>query len=1821
MNATNDAVSSTGVGELRLASSIAAADARLVVNDSLLGRDIYLDEDLYVPRTIEQRVIDHVQVAADRRKPIVVIGEAGRGKTSLLWHLYSYFHAIADWEAWFIKSTMLVGSSKDEKSKSRLSLDVMVDGVQTSIRAGRRPLLFIDTVDLLLHNESSRDFLVGLILRLDGLGCQTVLSTRPQEVSRLNALEFRRVTLLNYEGGELEKAITKHVNRFYSESVRDDNARQVADILEAVARGVPLREVCENPLTLRMLFTIYRPAKIPPDINVFELYQQYWSCRVESDLRAGSPFTPPGAVNADDCAELVALAMLAEGTPEISTQRVKQLLAELNCPYEHVGILNARSVLHSSSTGLTTFFHQTFFEHSAARGMIRKISPEPLRLMQKRLGTRRDDLFVTPIYEQALLLADDLGYSSREEADSAIAELFESESLPALMSALYVYCHRRNVAASTKFAARAALRKSEEAIHIRFLELAPNIPNTRLGDLFEELNVIWETASDRTKDHLVDLLKRLVPRDWKRVETFFEHRTLTTWAFGQENPSNIARKVLDVITAMSFYDPGWSWTQLVEFCGVSIPRSGGRDLLIALVNFLADNANLFEPKSIASRFERDTASLTLDRARDFHELGMSIGKLWAIEWTANQRPITSILSEIDTTDQVVKAVTRTRGLSQILLQASESEALTALEHLQQESNQYNLSLWIDYVLPEWLESTELSSTNSLTTPYLFAYVTRVFKDETIEWPVKAPFVEAIRYTTLSTRSLSVLIPPDVFSDPKLWIDTQRLAVIFGDAHLLGHPGPQAAIPFLKENPSAYANSVSKIILPSLMKRILESERMMDTFFEIALEFDEVAQIMRALEVIPNPSPPMFRKWSTLVRDRCLAVLRTSLSPQKRRYAILIWEELLKRGTPPVHELNELRSFMKTEVDPRVRGPLLSIIGRSTAGMSYGLNEVFELLEPLAQGTNLDLRRRAMLAISNVVTEFPDDISVHAFRVLDNALTPPLDAQRLCSLRSIIERLVESNPDVAAELSLKLISGAHKGGLGSAGRHKMFGRLKRTIRLVVKHSSRQRRLEFSGLVPELDRILGCLVTDAICHEALTELSPELDELLKRKVAGDIKQIILRYRYTQERSLGGGTWPEIYDLILQSSKSRKQAMKLPGSITIQGDNYGHIQQGGENNIQYLAPEARSFSGRVPDSEARPSLQTRWLAGGGMSDKLNVLLLAANSVDTVDSRAVDQVQAIDEAINSASRRSCFKIKIGPALRVSGLGTSLLNHPAQILHISGHSRETEGLILENDRGAVAKVQCAQLIDVLLSAGSNLQLVFFNFCHSAECAKKISARIDFALGFEGQISVESSMAFAPAFYFALASGQSIQKAVDYGKSVLGLEGRPDAETIVLHVRDGADASKSLFESTTRANNLNLILERVVRGVGSENDWASLKEALDDGVLMLTQQTTENPGDQNADLAVSFTENSGIVQANLAPTLYRRVIENLRPVPPGIKPPPPPRIFIGREDALHHVRRLLIANQREPGRENITVVSGWPGVGKTSLVNALGHDAEIGRTFKDGVLWVSLEQKPNLISEMAKWGRALGSDEILRAPTVTEATALLARLLNNRRMLLIVDDVWDTGHASVFTDAAGEQCSVMVGTRLPKVAKALTTDQNQLYTLPVLTEEFALQVLRILVPEVVSKNEQACLELVRDIECLPLALHVAAGLLRSEASMGWAVNDLIEKIRKGTELINNQAPKDRIEKDGVIPSVSSLLHRSTDVLDKFTRDCFICLGAFAPKPATFDLSALEAVWQVDDPRPAVRALVDHGLLEPAGSGRFQMHRILVDHARSLLGEQ
>jgi nucleoside phosphorylase len=338
-------------------------------------------------------------------------------------------------------------------------------------------------------------------------------------------------------------------------------------------------------------------------------------------------------------------------------------------------------------------------------------------------------------------------------------------------------------------------------------------------------------------------------------------------------------------------------------------------------------------------------------------------------------------------------------------------------------------------------------------------------------------------------------------------------------------------------------------------------------------------------------------------------------------------------------------------------------------------------------------------------------------------------------------------------------------------------------------------------------------------------------------------------------------------------------------------------------------------------------------------------------------------------------------------------------------------------------------------------------------------------------------------------------------------------------------------------------------------------------------------------------------------------------------PPPKPQIFLGREEEMTELKRRLgiLRETESSGPEQVlTAVRGWPGIGKTATATMLARDSDITNAFPDGVLWTSLGPSPNLLSELASWGRALGTDEILRAPTLKEAAALLASLIRNRRMLLIVDDVWEVEHLVPFREARGEQCALLITTRQPGVVSGLSLSDDAVYNLPALTEDRALELLRILAPTVVAEHSDECTELVRDIECLPLALHVAGRMLNAESKLGWGVADLLKDLREGAKLIEAKAPADMMDYETqTIPTVAALLKKSTDRLDDLTRDCFAFLGPFAPKPATFDLNAMKAVWSVDDPRPIARTLVERGLLEPVGA-RFQMHALLVAHAFSLL---
>ena len=92
----------------------------------------------------------------------------------------------------------------------------------------------------------------------------------------------------------------------------------------------------------------------------------------------------------------------------------------------------------------------------------------------------------------------------------------------------------------------------------------------------------------------------------------------------------------------------------------------------------------------------------------------------------------------------------------------------------------------------------------------------------------------------------------------------------------------------------------------------------------------------------------------------------------------------------------------------------------------------------------------------------------------------------------------------------------------------------------------------------------------------------------------------------------------------------------------------------------------------------------------------------------------------------------------------------------------------------------------------------------------------------------------------------------------------------------------------------------------------------------------------------------------------------------------------------------------------VTVV-GMGGAGKTSIATAVARDPSVRARF-ERVLWVTLGQTPNLTHLQGVLCKQLKDEELTGGVSPEAARAQLARAAQGRRVLLLLDDLWDVAH-------------------------------------------------------------------------------------------------------------------------------------------------------------------------------------------------------------------
>ena len=330
--------------------------------------------------------------------------------------------------------------------------------------------------------------------------------------------------------------------------------------------------------------------------------------------------------------------------------------------------------------------------------------------------------------------------------------------------------------------------------------------------------------------------------------------------------------------------------------------------------------------------------------------------------------------------------------------------------------------------------------------------------------------------------------------------------------------------------------------------------------------------------------------------------------------------------------------------------------------------------------------------------------------------------------------------------------------------------------------------------------------------------------------------------------------------------------------------------------------------------------------------------------------------------------------------------------------------------------------------------------------------------------------------------------------------------------------------------------------------------------------------------------------------------------------PPSPNPFIGRERDIVKLWNML--GDRSSCEKQAVALFGKIGVGKSTFLAHLAWEEKIRRKFRDGVYWAALGQNEIAVPSMLReWCRLADVDSAGLLPP--NMAARLGEKFIGRQILLLVDDVWRASDLGEVQRLLHPTVQLVFTSRLPGVAHEVSPAST--YSLETLEGSAGVELLRYFAGEAVDAHPEKCLELVHALDGLPLALHVAGRLLATRQRLGLGVETLIESLRDGAIILEKNLPPNMqpfIEEANKNSTVAELVRRSVDYLPPQARRCFFCLGAMAPKPATFNLEAIRDVWFfVTDPLPVLSVLVDSGFLEPLSNNRFQMHAMLVAYAK------
>ncbi|KXK58821.1 transcriptional regulator [Micromonospora rosaria] len=361
-----------------------------------------------------------------------------------------------------------------------------------------------------------------------------------------------------------------------------------------------------------------------------------------------------------------------------------------------------------------------------------------------------------------------------------------------------------------------------------------------------------------------------------------------------------------------------------------------------------------------------------------------------------------------------------------------------------------------------------------------------------------------------------------------------------------------------------------------------------------------------------------------------------------------------------------------------------------------------------------------------------------------------------------------------------------------------------------------------------------------------------------------------------------------------------------------------------------------------------------------------------------------------------------------------------------------------------------------------------------------------------------------------------------------------------------------------------------------------------------------------------YAEELGIEPGAALQALHQRVLAgDLAFADPPRHADPPVRAlpraisdFTGRQETL-----TRLVKEIDEDRARVHLIDGMAGSGKTTLAVHLA--VRLADRFPDAQLFIDLhghsERRPlSPAAALATLLRQLGVPAARIPLDLDDRLSLWRTELAARRALVVLDNAASATQVAPLLPA-GADCLVLVTSR----RRLVGLDEGRPSSLPVLDTDEAVELLgRVAGADRVAAEPAAAGEVVRRCGHLPLAIRLAGARLVHRPR--WRVADLAERLVTAADPLAELAAGQR--------SVGHAFALSYAQVSSPAQRVFRLLGLHPGVRFDNRLAAALADLSLRETQDLLDELVDAHLAEETEPGRYRLHDLIREYARTLLAE-